>query len=243
LPVAIVNEAFAGRFWPGQNPLHRTFRAAGTDWTIIGVAKTGKYRHLAEAPWPVFYVSYLQRVPDLDLSLCLRTRDDPQRFVETVRREVRKLDSNLELRGTTTMIEHCQGALFGQRIASDLLNCLGLVVVVLAALGVYGVVANTVSRRTHEFGIRFALGAQRHTIWKQVLGQGLGLSAIGTAAGLVLAAGMTRLLGSFLFGISPFDWVTFAAVPVFLAFIVLLACWLPAFRASKVDPIIALRSE
>lgn len=241
--VAIVNEHFARKFWPGQDPLGRKFRAGGRERTIVGVAKAGKYRQMNEAPHAFFYLPYRQHVPDLDLGICVRTRGEPMAAASLVRQTVRELDPGVDVWGTLPLTGHIQGALFAQRIASNLLTSLGAVALVLAAMGVYAVMAYAVSQRTQEFGVRMALGATAGDVLRLVLRQSLILALLGIAAGLLIAAGVTRLLADFLYGVSPFDPLIFAGVPLVLGLIALLACWLPAWRATRVNPVEALRSE
>jgi predicted permease len=241
--VAIVNEHFARRFWPNQDPLNRQFRASGKDWTVVGVAKAGKYNSLREEPWPFFFLPYQQHVPDLDLSICVRTRIDPEAFAHTLRQVVRELDPEVELWGTMPMRDHIQGALFAQRIATNLLGWLGVVALLLAAMGVYAVVAYTVSQRTQEFGVRIALGATSSQVLLLVVRQVMALTALGVAIGLALALPTTHLLSNFLYGVSPLDPLTFAGVALTLTVVTLLACLLPALRATRVDPMAALRLE
>ncbi|HUJ43163.1 MAG TPA: ABC transporter permease [Opitutaceae bacterium] len=242
-PVAIINEAFARRFWPGQDAIGRHFRCGGTWRTVVGVAKTGKYNRLDESAWPYFYLPYQQGVPDLDLSVCLRTEGNPSALASTLRQTLHELDSGVGLLQTLPLAAHSGMVLFPQRIASSLLVLLGVVSLILAVMGVYAVMAYAVGQRTQEFGVRLALGAGHGDILRLVLAQGLLLAAAGVSAGLVLALAASRLLRGFLYGVSPFDPVTFLGVPGLLALIALLACWLPARRATRVDPIIALRAE
>lgn len=241
LPVAIVNQAFADQFWPGQNPLGRTFRCGGVNRTIVGLVPTAKYNRLNEPAHPFFYFPYTQFVPDLDLRLVIRTRSDPAAFIETVRRTVHEMDRTVELWGPAPLDRHLEGVLFPQRAATVLVLCLGAAALTLAAMGVYAVMAYAVSQRIPEFGIRLALGAQQRDLVLHVQKQGLRLAAGGVGAGLVGAVLVTRLLSSFLYGLSPFDPVTFGLVPLALTLVVLLACWIPARRAAGVDPMEALR--
>jgi predicted permease len=243
LSVAIVNEHFARKFWPGQDPLGRKFRAGGRDRTIVGVAKAGKYRQMNEAPHAFFYLPYRQYVSDLDLGICVRTRGEPVASATLVRQTVRDLDPGVDVWGTLPLTGHIQGALFAQRIASNLLSSLGMIALVLAAMGVYAVMAYAVSQRTQEFGVRMALGATAGDVLRLVLRQSLVLALLGIVTGLLLAAAVTRLLADFLYGVSPFDLTIFAGVPSLLLLVVLLACWLPARRATKVNPMTALRAE
>ncbi len=241
--VAIVNEYFARKFWPDQDPIGRRFRAAGQARTIIGVAKAGKYRQLNESPEAFFYLPYRQYVPDLDLNICVRTKGEPMASAAVVRQTVRDLDPGVDVWGTMSLAGHMQGALFAQRIASSLLTWLGIVALVLAAMGVYAVMAYAVSQRTQEFGVRMALGAKAGEILLMVLKRGMTLVTIGAACGLLLALSCTRFLASFLYGVSPFDPLTFAGVPLVLGLVAILACWLPARRATRVNPMEALRTE
>jgi len=242
-PVAIVNEHFARRFWPGQDAIGRRFRTGGVWRTIVGVAKAGKYNHLDEGPWCFFYLPYQQGVPDLDLSFCLRTQGDPSVFANTLRQAMRDIDPGVELLQTLPLAAYSSLVLFPQRLASSLLILLGAVALTLAAMGVYAVMAYAVSQRMQEFGVRIALGASSRDVLRLVLGRGLVLAAGGVAAGLVLAIAVTRLMAGFLYGVSPFDPLIFLGVPLFLALVALLACYLPARRATKVDPLTALRAE
>ena len=241
--VAVVNENFAKRFWPGRDPIGRTFRTGGVPRTVVGVAKAGKYNRLNEAPDCFFYVPYLQGVQDLDLSLCVRTTGDPAAFANVMRQAVHEIDPGVELLKTVPLSIHSGMVLFPQRMASSLLLLLGLVALLLSAMGVYAVLAYAVSQRTQEFGVRIALGASTMDVLRLVISRGLLLAAAGVAIGIGLALAVTRLMTGFLYGISPFDPATFAGVPLVLGLVALLACYLPARRATKVDPIVALRSE
>jgi predicted permease len=241
-PVAIVNEAFAQRFWPGQDPLGHRFRSGGTWRTIVGVTKTGKYNRLSEGPWCFFYLPYQQGVPDLDLSLCVRTTGDPAAFANTLTRAVHELDPGVALLRVSPYRDSIL-ATFIQRLAAGLLTLLGAVALILAAMGVYAVMAYAVSQRTQEFGLRMALGATAGDVLGQVIRQGLKLVGFGVAAGLALALAVTHLLASFLYGVSPFDPATFAGVPLVLATVAAVACYVPARRATRVNPIEALRTE
>jgi predicted permease len=241
--VAIVNEHFARKFWPGQDAVGRRFRVAGEWRTIVAVARAGKYNKLDELAWPFFYLPYTQYVPDLDLSLCVRTRLDPAAATDSVRRTIRALDPGVDLWGAMPMTAHMQGAFFGQRLAATILLLLGAVALTLAAVGVFAVMAYAVSQRTQEFGVRLALGAAPGQVLRLVLGQGLRLAAIGIVIGLLLTAGVTRLLTAFLHGVHPLDPVVLGGVSILLAAIALLACWLPAWRATRVDPCQALRAD
>jgi predicted permease len=241
--VAIVNEQFAQRFWPGRDALGHRFNSAGKWRTVVGVVKTGRYEKLGEAPRCFFYLPYRQRLPDLDLNICLRTSGDPAGYANALRAAVREIDPRVELRGILPMATATQHAFIGQRIATSLLTALGAVALFLAALGVYAVMAHAVRQRTQEFGIRVALGAQPGDILRQVGREGFRLALAGIVAGLGLAAAATRLLAGFLFGVSAFDPTIFALTSTVLLLLVLAASGVPARRATRVDPMVALRSE
>jgi len=241
--VAIINQAFSDRFWPGQNPIGRRFYDGGQPHTVVGLVPTAKYNRLNEKAWPFCYFPYQQGAADLDLNICVRTAGDPLALAGTVRQIVNGLDRGVDVLGMHTMFDHTQTVLLAEVIASRLLTLLGLTGLSLATMGVYAVMAYAVNQRTQEFGVRLALGASRGEIYRLVLTQGLKLAALGCAVGLVLAPAVTRLLTGLLYGVSPFDPPTFLAVPSLLAAAALLACWLPARRATRVDPIIALRAE
>jgi predicted permease len=241
--VAIVNEAFARRFWPGQDPLGRRFNVNGTWRMVIGLAKQGKYNRLSEDAWCFFYLPYQQGVPDLDLNFCVRTQGDPTAFANTLRQTMREIDPGVELLQTLPLTVHSGMVLFPQRMASSVLVLLGLIALVLSAMGVYAVMAYSVSQRIQEFGLRIALGASPRDVLRLVIRGALGLILKGAAAGLGVAFVVTRLMAGFLYGVSPFDPLTFIAVPSFLALVALLACYVPARRAIRVDPMVALRSE
>ncbi len=241
--VAIINETFARRFWPGKDPIGRQFRTEGVACTVVGVAKTGKYNQLSEAPWCFFYVPYLQGVPDLDLSVCVRTRADPSAFAGPLSRAVHEIDPGVELSQTIPLSVYSGAVLLPQRIASVVLLMLGAVALVLAAMGVYAVLAYTVSQRMQEFGVRIALGASERNILGLVVGRGLLLAAAGVTVGLGCALAVTRLMSGFLYGVGRLDPGVFIGMSALLGLIALLACYAPARRAMKVDPIVALRSE
>jgi predicted permease len=250
--VAIINETMAQRFWPGQDAVGRIFRNDGSETTVVGVARAGKYRALNDAPECFFYVPNTQAPWALDLGLCVRmaagssgSAGAPRVDVSTepLRRLIHSIDPNVEVWQTLPFIDYVEAALMPQRIASSLLVVMSSVALVLAAMGVYAVMAYAVSQRTQEFGVRIALGATPRHVLCQVTRQGLTLAAIGIAAGLVLAGGGTRLLVSFLYGVSPFDPATFCGVSLLLAGIAALASYLPARRATQVNPVKALRAE
>jgi predicted lysophospholipase L1 biosynthesis ABC-type transport system permease subunit len=233
----------AKRFWPGQSPIGHTFAAGGKTRTVVGVVKAGKYLSLNESPQGFLYTPYRQGISELSLNLCLRTAGNPEALAGVLLQEIHKLDPGVEPWGILPMADYIQPAFLAQQIATSLLILLGVVAVALAAMGVYGVMAYVVGQRTHEFGIRMALGARTRDVLLLVLRQGLVLGAFGLALGLALTVAVTRLLSNFLYGVSPFDAMIFASVSLLLGLITLLACFIPARRASRVDPMEALRCE
>jgi predicted permease len=242
--VIIVNELLARRLWPNQNPLGQRISISGQSGPyleIVGVAKDSKYRSLEEGPTTFVYQPLLQANYQPRLTLVARTTGDPQLVLQSMRSQVRELDDKLPLTGWQTLSEHVSQALLPARIAAWFLGLFGLLALVLAAVGLYGVVAYSVSQRTHEIGIRMALGAQPRDILKMVLREGMSLVVIGLGLGLVLAFIVTRLLSSFVYGISSTDPLTFGGVALLLAIVALAASYLPARRAIWIDPNLALR--
>ena len=245
--VAIVNEALAQRFWPGLNPVGRRFRmAVGVapvdTFTVVGVVKSGKYRSLGEARSPLLYLSYLQRpLASLFMGVVVRTRGNPEAAAGALRREIHALDPTVEPAVIETMEQHIQPAFEPVRVAATLLGMLGAAALALASLGLYGVMAYVASRRSHEIGIRMALGAEPGDVLGLVIRQGMRLVLAGVAAGLLAALAVTRLLAGILYGVSATDPLTFVAVPLVLGLVALLACYIPARRAMRVDPVVVLR--
>lgn len=245
----IVNEAFARRYWPGQNALGKRIQMGsgdGTDnapyLTVVGVTKDGKYNSLGEEATPFFYRAATQAYVSTP-TLLVRTQSNPTNALATVRSAVEALDKNLPLYDVKTMRQHLGIALLPARLAGSALGIFGLLALLLAAAGLYGVMANVVAGRTREIGIRMALGADALAVLRLILQQGMRLVLIGLGLGLAAALAVTHLLKSLLFGVSTTDPLTFAGIAVLLTAVALLACWIPARRATKVDPMIALRCE
>jgi predicted permease len=243
--VAIVNETFAKRFYPGQDPIGKRFNFRGPNnpwWEIVGVVPDGKYNSLGENPKAAVFMPLL-RDYEANITLVARTRGDPRAALQAIQVEIKKLDSQLPIYSAKTLTEHMGTSLFPARMAAMALASFGLLALVLAAVGIYGVMSHVVAGRTREIGLRMALGAQISDVQKLILQQGMWLAAIGGIIGMALALGGARLLKSFLYGVSASDPVTFTAIALLLLGIALLACWIPARRASRVDPMIALRAE
>ncbi len=243
--VAVINEAAAGRYWPGQNPIGRRLYSGDPKpenaLEIVGVVETGRYLTLGEEPTPVVFKCFLQE-QHLGGTLVAHVQGDPGPALAAIRAVAQELDPRLAL--TLTALErHLSLALFPMRTSGLLLGVLGLVALALAVSGLFGVIAYSVSQRTREVGIRMALGAQRRDVLRLVLRQGLTLAGIGVGIGLVGALIATQLLRSLLFGVGPADPVTFLGIPLLLLLVAWLACWLPARRAARIDPMQALRCE
>lgn len=243
--VIVINESMAKRYWPNGTALGGRVRL-GQNWAeVVGIAADAKYNSISERPTPQVYLS-LARNEISTLRLVVRTAGDPGPVVADVRSVIRAIDPNLPLYDARTVNEHMQTAVFAQRMAANLLGAMGALALLLAAIGLYGVMAYAVSQRTQEMGIRLALGASPGSLLGMVVGQGMTLAAIGLAIGLVIALGAFGSIGamrSLLPGISPLDPITFIAVPIVLGLIALLASWIPARRAGRVDPLVALRYE
>lgn len=241
--VLIVNEAFARKAWPDGDALGKETFLPGVDGKgeIIGVVSTGKYRSLGESPRPFIFVSMLQNYSPRS-TVVVRTIGPPAAMVETIHREFASVDSGLAVEAQT-LAEHLKLALFPAEATGALLGSFGLLALVLAIVGLYGMLAYSVSQRTREIGIRTALGAQSTDVLRLVMLQGLKLTAVGMLIGLVAALLSTRLLSFLLYGISATDPLTFAVVTAVFLGIAALAIYVPARRAAKVDPMNALRYE
>jgi predicted permease len=242
---AVINETFARRFWAGQSALGKRFSFTGAagPWTeVVGVIQDGKYFSLNEDATPFVYTNMRPSVAG-SVTMVARTTREPQSAIAAIRQEFQQLDATLPVYGVRTMVEHMAMPLLPARVAATLLGGFGLLALSLAAIGIFGVTAYAVTQRTREIGIRVALGAQAGGIFKLVVGQGLKLTAIGLCVGLACAFAGTRLMSGLLYGVSALDVITFVGVSSLLALVALLACYIPARRATKVDPIVALRRE
>jgi predicted permease len=243
-PVAIVNETFARQLLPGENPIGKRIRTGGTSaWReIVGIVEDGKYRSLGEEPMPVVFRPYFQNSNSSTI-IVARSRLPEDQVVAMLRGAVMAQDPTITLFQTGSLTEQLGLVLLPARIAAVALGAFGLLVVVLAATGVYGIMAYAVSRRTREIGIRMALGARRGSVLGVVLRRTTILVAIGTVAGVGLSLAAGRVFSQILYGISATDPITFGLAISMMAAVAGLACWAPAMRAMSVDPVIALRAE
>lgn len=244
--VAIVNQAFAQKLWPGENPIGKRFRTKKEEPAIevVGVTRTGKYLFLYEPPQPCVYFPLAQRYTS-GANLFVHTVGDPQQMVSAVREQISQLDASLPVFAITTMDAHVQYGkpLLPARLGAMLVGAFGVLGLILASVGVYGVVAYSVSQRTQEIGIRTAMGAQRTQVLALVLRQGMTMALIGTGAGLVLSLLLFRGLGTVLYGVKAFDPVTLSSVSALLLAVAFVASYIPAVRATHVDPVVALREQ
>lgn len=247
--VIVVNEAFARHYWPGQTPLGKRIQRLqmgggnkAPHLTVIGVVKDGKYNTLGEEALPFFYLNQAQEYVATP-TLIVRTQGNPATALALVRREIEALDKVLPLYDVKTMRQNMELALLPARLAGGVLGTFGLLALMLANAGIYGVMAHAVLQRTREIGIRMALGATARDVLQLVIRQGMQLVWLGMAIGIVAALALTQLLKGFLFGVSTTDPLTFFGIVVLLSFMALLACWIPARRVTKVHPMEALRYE
>jgi predicted permease len=238
----IINQRFADRFWPGQSALGRVIRSGDADFTVIGVVQTGKYLRLGEDPTAHMWFALDQQWRS-GVSLIIRTKGDPTAFTPTLRRQTAALDQNLPLSNIRTMDQHLGITLLPARVAGTALGVFGLIGLLLASVGMYGVMAYSVSQRTREIGIRMAIGASTGAVVRLIMRQGLTLVLIGTAIGLAGAVAASRLLASVLYGAVALNPLTFIVVPLVLIGVAALAIFIPARRASLVNPAITIRAE
>jgi predicted permease len=244
LPVMIVNQTFAQRYFHGASPLGRRVRCWGKWLTVVGLAKDSKYFNVAEVPRPHFFAPFRQQGgTDEQLYFFIKTARDPAPVMAGLRREVAEIDANAGAFDAMPLSEWLGVTLLPQKVAASLLVALGLIALVLAGVGLYSVMAYAVTQRTPEIGIRMALGAQPRDVLGAVLRQGIALTIAGLGIGIVAALAVTRLVASMLVHVSAFDPITFGGAAIFLAAVALLASYLPARRATKVDPMVALRPE
>jgi predicted permease len=243
--VAVVNETFARKFWHDEDAVGKRFNFNGPSdpyWTVIGVVADGKYNSLIEDPKPALYRSML-RSYDSTMTLVARVEGDQQAALAGLQREVKSLDPALPIYDAKTLTEHMRIPLFPARMAAIVLGSFGALALALAGIGIYGVMSYVVAGRTREIGLRMALGADRRSVLRLIVGQGMTLALIGLGVGLLVTFAAARLLTSQLYGVSPGDPLTFACVALLLGVVAFIACYVPARRATRVDPMIALRYE
>ncbi len=249
LPVAVINETAARRIWPGEDPVGKRVRfGARRPWvTIVGVARDVRSAGLAEAPSSELFLLHGQMLgiatPERAMYLVVRTSGEPMALVDRVRATIRETDPMLAIGTIRTLDDIVTRSVARQRFTATLLTAFGVVALVLAAVGIYGIMSYGVRLRTREIGIRMALGAQSRDVLALFVGQGMRLAAMGLAAGVLAAFALARLMTRLLFGVAPSDPVTYVSIVLLLAAVALLATWIPARRAVRVDPMRALRAE
>ena len=240
--MTIINQAFARRYFEHQNPLGLYLgRSDPNDpgEEVIGIVADTKYDDLKKNIEPTAYLPLKGGGAHFEL----RTSENPETLISTVQSIVSEFDSHLPRLEYKTEVEQIDRSLFREHLVARLSSFFGLLALILACIGLYGLLSYDVARRTREIGIRTALGAQQRDVLRIVVGQGLALAAVGTAVGIAVAAGVTRYIQSFLYGVRPTDPGTFVGVGIVLALVALAACYLPARRAMRVDPMVALRYE
>ena len=241
-PVVVVNQEFVRRYWPGREAIGKKLTADGLTFTVVGVARNSDYNNLHEATEPFFYVPIYQdyaRGPIIHM----RVGGDPLTYTGALEKAIHELNADMPVLDEGTLATRVQIASTGSRVAGTFVGAFGLLALILAAVGIYGVIAYTTRQRTHEIGIRLALGAQQRDVLRLVLLQGLRMTVTGLAIGLILALISTRFLRSVLFEVTATDALTYATVAVLLAIVAIGACWIPAWRAMRVDPMVALRYQ
>jgi predicted permease len=243
-PVVIINQTLAHMFWPGLSPLGRTLIADGNRVEVVGVVQNGKYQNVGEPPRGAIFLPVAQTSP-VTATVAIRTSGSPIELSRAVRQAIGQADPEVAVYDLRPMIEHLDNgnAFFPFRLAAFMTSLFGSMGLLLASIGLYGMIAYHVAQRTQEIGVRMALGARAADIIRDVLTQGGRFALIGIAIGIVLAAGLAQTLKELLLGVSPFDPITYAAVAGLLVAICLLASFVPARRATTVDPLVALRAE
>jgi predicted permease len=240
----VVNESMAKLFWPNEDPLGKRFHFIGQDDIIrevVGIAKDTKYQTVGEEPQGYIYIPRLQNYQP-GMSLVLRSAGDPETVMATARNEIQQLDPNLPITFVQTMPQILSQSLWPARLGATLLGTLGFLALLLASIGIYGVMSFAVNQRNREIGIRMALGAQQSEVLQLFLKQGLMLVAAGAVIGILAAVGVSRLISNLLY-VSPTDLQTFVLTTLVLAAVALLASFIPARRATAVDPVTVLRYE
>jgi putative ABC transport system permease protein len=240
--VAVVNQEFVDRYWPLQDALGKRVSRWGQWLTVVGVAENAKYRRIIYQPAPAIFVPLFQHYVDT-VTIHARVAGNPKAFATPIEAAVHSLNPDLPVWGVLTLRRSMEFGSVFERLAGTFVGSFGLLALVLAAVGIYGVVAYTTRQRTKEIGIRMALGAKRQDVLRLVLGQGARLTLLGLAIGMIVALAVTRVLKSELLGVSPADILTYASVSLLLCAVALAACYIPARRAAKVNPMTALRYE
>jgi putative ABC transport system permease protein len=247
-PAAVINETMARQFWPHENPIGRRIKLGDFEskrpwFTIVGIVRDARQMGLDVPARPEMYYTYAQQDVFQPEYLAVRTTGDPLLLANSVRDQVWAVDKDQPVENMMPMEAIVDEELAPRRMQADVLGAFGGLALLLASLGIYAVLSYAVAQRTQEIGVRMALGAQPAQVLRMVIGQGLGLTLLGVGIGLAGALALTRVLGSLLYGISSSDPATFAVIAVLLSAVALVACYVPARRAMRVDPMVALRYE
>jgi putative ABC transport system permease protein len=242
-PVIVINETFARRYFPGRSPLGGRLKVGGFDCEIVGVVGDVRHRGLEADPLPEIYASYLQKTQFPVMNFVIRATSDPASIAASVRRELQAIDPRQPVYNVEPMERLFSASIAERRFNMSLLVVFAALAALLAASGIYGVISYSVVERTREIGIRLALGARTNDMLKLIAGQGMKLASIGMVIGLLASLALTRLMKSLLFGVGATDLPTFGIVAFMSAIVALLACYIPGRRATKIDPIVALRCE
>jgi putative ABC transport system permease protein len=245
--VVILNEAAARRFYPTEDPLGKRFKQGRAEsknpWVmVVGIVGGVSHTTLGVGSQPEVYLPFQQN-PDATITLVARTKSDPRGLAAAVRREVSALDRDLPVSNLKFMDEIVAGSVSQPRVYALLLGIFAGLALILAAIGIYGVISYSVTQRTQEIGIRMALGAQSRDVLALIIKQGMALALVGILLGLLVSLALTRVLASQLYGVSSTDPWTFSAISILLMLVAILACYIPAWRATKLDPLLALRYE
>ncbi|HKO04631.1 MAG TPA: FtsX-like permease family protein, partial [Candidatus Acidoferrales bacterium] len=247
-PVVIINQTLAHKFFPNENPIGKRIKPGVSDSgssvmrEIVGVVGDVRHRRLWRAPDPESYVPYDQ-VSLGGMTLVVRAASNPQALMPMIRNEMKRADAELPLYNVRTLEEYVSGSVAQRRFTALLLGIFAGIALLLAAVGLYGVMSYGVAQRTHEIGVRVALGAESGDVLRLVVGQGLRLTMLGVLLGWLGALGVSRFLSGMLYGVAGDDPLTFAAVAAVFIAVALAACYIPARRAMRVDPLVALRYE
>ena len=244
--VAVINEALAKRDFPNANPVGKTFHynnADGDIYQIIGVSANAKYANLRDDPPPTVYVLSRQQKEESEMTYVVRTNLSLAAVLPSLRSAAREVDKDIPLRNPRTQIEQINATIMQERLFATLTSAFGILALVLAAIGIYGIMAYTVARRTSEIGVRMALGARPRQVRLMVLRESGWMAIIGIAVGIGASIGLARLVRAMLYGLSPSDPTTLIGTTCLLFFIALTAAYGPARRASRIDPMQALRHE